>query len=161
MEVLDGMIALTNTGFGVFQTVVMSSNSTQVASIAAALNRSRLAQTGQVFRNVGDAFATPELSIASPWLGAGANWPTDAALEIIPSQFLSALRPDSRGSIFLVGSEYQLRFSGLDGYSYAVDTCSDLWSWTSISTNYTVSGLFTLPLPWSSGTRFFRTRLLP
>lgn len=161
--VLDGLIAVTNTGPGQFESIVMSSNSTQVASMSGALAASRSRQPGQAFRNVGDTFATPQLSIASPWLSTETNRITDAVCEIVPSQLLEKLRPDPIGSIKASDDSLEIQFSGFDGYPYGIEVSPDLLQWTGLSTNYPVDGIleFSEQKPQVPGGRFYRSRLLP
>ena len=161
---LDGMTVLTNTGAGQFTPILMSSNSPQAATIAAALNAMRSSQTGQRFNAPSDILATPELSTASPWLDLSS--PTDLsdeAYEAIPSQLLPLLRPDSIGSASQSGGALQVQFSGSDGYAYAVQSSSNLLCWTSISTNYPANGFFNFAdtPPPGSPRRYYRSLLLP
>jgi hypothetical protein len=161
---LDGMTVLTNTGAGQFTPILMSSNSPQATTIAAALNAMRSSQPGQRFNNPSDILATPELSTASPWLDLSS--PTDLsdeACEAIPSQLLPLLRPDSIGSVSQSGGALQVQFSGSDGYAYAVQSSSNLLSWTTISTNYPANGFFnfTATPPPGSPRRYYRSLLLP
>jgi hypothetical protein len=158
------MTVLTNTGGGQFTPVIMSSNSPQAVTIAAALNAMRSSQSGQCFNNPSDILATPELSTASPWLDLSS--PTDLsdeAYEAIPSQLLPLLRPDSIGSVSQSGGALQVQFSGSDGYAYAVQTSLNLLIWTPISTNYPANGFFNFAdtlLP-GSPRRYYRSLLLP
>jgi hypothetical protein len=165
---LDGMTVLTNTDIGQLDPVIMSSNSPQAATIAAALDAMRSAQPNQTFRSIGDILAVPELSVASPWLdlssGYEVEWSlTDEAYEAIPSQLLPLLRPDSIGSVSQSGGTLQVQFTGADGYAYTVQTSSNLLNWTAITTNYPVNGSFTFvdtPSP-GSPRRFYRSLLWP
>ncbi len=159
--VLDGLVALTNVGPNQVDTVIMTSNSPQAQIIAAGLNRTRNAQPGQSFRNVGDCFATPELSLSSPWLNPNPYSLTDEAMEIIPSQLPGVLRPDPIGSISLQADSVQIQFTGFDGYPYAFEISPDLQTWTAVLTNVPVNGLFTIQETTAEGQRFYRSRLLP
>ena len=165
---LDGMTVLTNTAPDQLTQVIMSSNSPQAATIAAALNAMRSSQPGQRFNNPSDILAAPELSTASPWLDLSSpsqlDWGlTDEAFEAIPCQLLPLLRPDSIGSISQSGGALQVQFSGADGYAYAVQSSSNLLSWTPVSTNHPANGFFNFAdtLPPGSPRRYYRSLLLP
>jgi hypothetical protein len=165
---LDGMTVLTNTDVGQFAPVIVSSNSPQVATVAAALVAARASRPGHYFHDVGDILATPELSLASPWLNTnGATFfyssMSDEACEALPSQLLPLLRPDSIGSASQNGGTLQIQFSGSDGFAYAVQTSSNLLNWTPISTNYPANGSFNFAdtPPPGSPRRFYRSVLLP
>ena len=165
---LDGMTVLTNTGAGQFTPIIMSSNSPQAATIAAALNAMRSSQPGQRFNTPSDILVTVELSTASPWLDLSSltqlhGGLSDEAYEAIPSQLLPLLRPDSIGSISQSGGTLQVQFSGADGYAYAVQSSSNLLSWTPVSTNYPANGFFNFDdtLPPGSPRRYYRSLLLP
>ena len=162
------MTVLTNTAFEELDPVIMSSNSPQAATIAAALDTLRSSQPGQYFRDPGDILATPELSMASPWLNLSsaydAEWTlTDEAYEAIPSQLLPLLRSDSIGSVSQSGGTFQVQFTGADGYAYAVQTSSNLRDWTAVSTNYPANGSFNFAdtPPPGALRRFYRSLLWP
>lgn len=168
--VLDGFNVLTNTGTLQFDTLVMSSNSPQAATIGSALDAMRWSQPNQYFRDVGDILATPELTTASPWLNLTSpaqSGITDEAYEKIPSQLLLLLRPDSVGSITLTestnGITSHVQFSGIDGYAYGVQVSSNLSDWATVSTNYPNDGAFgfTDGAAQNSSPRFYRSVLLP
>jgi hypothetical protein len=165
---LDGMIVLTNTALGQLTPITMSSNSPQATAIVAALDAMRSGQPGQRFNNPADILATPELSTASPWLDLSSpdqlDWGlSDEAYEAIPCQLLPLLRPDSIGSISQSGGALQVQFSGSDGYAYAVQSSSNLLSWTPIGTNYPANGFFKVAdtPPPGSLRRYYRSLLLP
>ena len=172
---LDGMTVLTNNlpddelGWPPqFASLIMSSNSPQASTIAAALVTAGSSQPGRRFHDVGDILATPELSTASPWLNtdsaAQVEWGiTDEAYEVIPSQLLLLLRPDSIGSVGQSGGTLQVQFTGADGYAYAVQTSSNLLGWTAVSTNYPTNGCFNFveTPPPGSPRRFYRSVLWP
>ena len=148
--------------------LIMSSNSPQAATIAAALDAARSSQPGQTFHDLGDILATPELSTASPWLNLSSafSWSGDSndeAYEAIPSQLLPLLRPDSIGSVSQSGGTFQVQFTGADGYAYAVQTSSNLLDWTAVTTNYPVNGSFNFvdTPPPGSPRRFYRSVLWP
>src|SRR5262249_17223596 len=164
-SLLDGMTVLTDAGQPQLQPVLMSSNSSQAVAIAAALDATRAAQPAQIFDSIGAILATPELSIASPWLST-TNLNTiisDDAMETIPSQLLPLLRPDSLGSIAPTGSGFQIQFSGVDDYAYAIQASSNLVNWSTITTNYPDNGLFQVLQSTTTHVPqiFYRTVLLP
>ena len=72
---------------------------TQLRTIVEGINRTRLGevtnnqQTIPVFNRLGRVLATPELTVASPYLNPE-NLVTDAVLERIPQQILGLLRED-------------------------------------------------------------------
>jgi hypothetical protein len=165
---LDGLTVLSNSASLEFDPVIISSNSPQAVIVAAALDTARFSQPGQHFRDVADLLATPELSLASPWLDtngmtrllASVN---DEACEALPAQLLTLLRPDSLGSVSQAGGTLQFQFSGFDGFAYAVQTSSNLVDWIAVSTNYPVNGSFPFTNTPSPGSlrRFYRSVLLP
>ena len=159
---LDGLTALTNDNSEV-DSILISSNSPQASAIASAIQSERALQPEQIFRDVGDILATPQLAEQSPFInGANTNNLTDAAYEIIPSQLLSLLRTDSTGSIALMDSQPVVQFTGYDGHPYAIQTSSDLVNWVSISTNCPVNGAFsfTNSTPLNVTSQFYRSILL-
>jgi hypothetical protein len=165
---LDGMTVLTNSAPGQFDPVIVSSNSPQAAIVAAALDTARASQPGQRFHDPADILATPELSLASPWLDTNGvatllSIMNDEACEALPSQLLPLLRPDSTSTVTLGGGTLQVQFTGADGYAYAVQTSSNLLDWTTISTNYPGNGSFNFmdALTPDSRRRFYRSVLQP
>jgi hypothetical protein len=170
LGLLDGMPVLTNS-LSVSQstTVIMTSNSPQAALIVAGIQRTRSAQSGCFFHNVGDILATPELSSASPWLNTNsattlsAGGLTDEACEAIPVQLLPLLREDSVGSATSTNNQLLVQFTGYDNYAYAVEASSNFVNWAFVSTNYPTNGVFSVPTaaPANSGPQFYRSVLLP
>ena len=168
----DGLTALTNTSINpsptkppTFDTLVISSNSTQAASVSTGLAAARASYSGGAFRNVGDLLATPELSLASPWLNQSdplfsQRGISDEAYERLPGQLLPLLRADSVGSFIGANGNWRLQFTGPDNFPYAVELSSDLLTWMPISTNYPTNGVFSIPLT-PTDNQFFRSRLLP
>jgi hypothetical protein len=159
---LDGMVVFTNPASGQLTSVTMFSNSPQAALIAEALLNTRASQPGQVFLNIGDIVATPELSIASPWLTLARNAPiTDEIVESMPSQLLPLLRPDSIGELAPPTSDPpRIQFTGMDGYNYTVQRSSDLLNWTSVSTNAPENGAFNfVPSSPDASAQFYRSVL--
>ena len=164
---LDRLTVLSNTAPLEFDPVIISSNSPQATTVGAALDAARVSRSEQRFRDVADILATPELSLASPWLDTNgvaqlASSMNDEACEAIPAQLLLLLRPDSLGSVTQAGGTMEVQFSGSDGYAYAVQTSSNLVDWAAVSTNYPVNGTFTFTATPSSGSprRFYRSVLL-
>ncbi|HWI59679.1 MAG TPA: hypothetical protein VNZ22_20800, partial [Bacillota bacterium] len=151
-----------------FDTLTITSNAPSATSLGSALDTARYLQPGQHFRELGDLLAVPELTVASPWL----NWTntiqrsfgiSDAAYEMLPSQLLPRLRPDSVASVLSIGANVHLQFTGLDDYDYAVEVSPDLVTWTAVSTNRPSHGSFQFvePTPPNSPQRFYRSVLLP
>lgn len=168
LEIFNGMTALTNTStFTVnLQPLALTSNAPQVAVIVSSLTTTRASQPGQVFRQLGNVLATPELSLASPYLNRSSESLltrsiTDEAYEKIPAQLLLRLRGDSIGS-FEPGPPAILRFTGFDDNAYAVQVSSNLLNWISVSTNYPTNGIFEWRAPPTTTAReFYRSALLP
>jgi hypothetical protein len=158
---LDGMTVLTNVSRTELDPLTMSSNSPQAAIIAQAILQNRSSEPDQLFHNIGDILATPELSVASPWLNL-TNLMTDEALEVIPSQLLPLLRPDSIASATFAAPAPAIQFTGMDGYSYAIQVSSNLLDWTTLATNTPLNGLFIFFPPHSGvSAQFYRSKLLP
>jgi len=175
-QVLEGITVFTNnltddqvlTGPPQFAAVIMSSNSPQAMTIASALVAARASRPDQYFHDVGEILSAPEASTVSPWLNSSSiaqlrRGISDAAYEAIPSQLLPLLRPDSFGSVSQSGGTLQIQFSGIDGSGYAVQTSSNLWDWTAVSTNYPANGSFNFleTPPPGSPLRFYRSVLQP
>jgi hypothetical protein len=180
LSVLDGLTAWTNSlsDFQVrfqrligpplqFDPITISSNSSQGTIIANAIQFFRSARPGQFFHCVGDIFSVPELTQQSPYFNKSGvqitNGITDAAYEIIPSQLLSLLRPDSFGSVVLSNNFAQVEFTGAEGQAYLIQASSDLSNWVSVGTNSAAHGKFgvtNLPVQ-SAGQQFYRSVLLP
>jgi hypothetical protein len=167
-SLLDGMTVLTNSAPGQFDPIIVSSNSPQAGIVAIALDTARASQPGQHFRDPADILATPELSLASPWLDTNGvatlrSTMNDEVCEALPSRLLPLLRPDSTSTVTLSGSTLQVQFTGADGYAYTVQTSLNLLDWTAVSTNYPANGSFNFldtPLP-STPRRFYRSILGP
>ena len=146
-----------------FASLVISSNSTQAAVIANAIESVRIASPGQLFLNKGDIFSVNQLSDASPFLNVDSAQLqygiSDAAYEAIPSQLLPLLRTDSIGSVTDSG-QMVIQFTGDDGHVYAVQSSCNLVNWTTISTNCPFGGTFTFTNTVTAAPRFYRTVLL-
>ncbi len=83
-------------------------------------------------------------------------------MEKIPSQLLSRVRADSFATISPLTKGLLLRFSGYDGYPYAVQSSSDLINWTSVSTNLPSDGFFKfISATTADEPQFYRSKLLP
>jgi hypothetical protein len=167
-HLLDGFTVLTNDSYEQLDTAVMSSTSPQATAIAAALDATRRSGRGGYFCGIGDILAAPALSDASPWLDtqdSDLTWTlTDEAYEMIPSQLLALLRPDSIGSVVSSTNPIQIQFTGFDAWQYAVETSSNLVDWVAVSTNcYPSNGVFsfTEAAPAGSASRFYRSIVLP
>jgi hypothetical protein len=168
LALLNGLTVLTNSSSTELDTIVMSSNSSQAAVIAMALDTRRRSEPGGYFRGIGDILAEPTLSIGTPWLNLQSAYAvdslTDEAVEMIPSQLLTLLRPDSIGSSVSATNPIQVQFSGVDAWQYGVATSSDLGNWAVAATNlYPTNGFFNFtgtPLS-SSSNRYYRSVLMP
>lgn len=159
---LNELVAFTNPTPSELDSVIISSNSAQAALLANAINAERALQPGQVFRDAGDIIATPELSVASPWLNSASTAP-DAAYEVLPSQLLWLLRSDSTGSINANPSGFQVQFTGYDGLAYSVETSTNLTDWVTVETAFPTNGVFNFQdnPPAIGASRFYRSMLLP
>ncbi|HKS35652.1 MAG TPA: hypothetical protein VJW76_00580, partial [Verrucomicrobiae bacterium] len=104
--VLSGVVALSNSlafvqdpnTAPVYEPVVIQPASAQLYTIVSNINVTRLQQPGQAFPRMGSILASPALTVASPFLNAGAAPENlainDAAYERIPQQILSLLKED-------------------------------------------------------------------
>ena len=63
-----------------------------VAKIVQGIQRTQTRSPGGVFRRLGDVLATPELTVASPFLSNRTNFQNDAVFERIPQQILGLLK---------------------------------------------------------------------
>jgi hypothetical protein len=144
----------------------MTSNSPQAAVIAQAVQTARTTQGG-VFQTLGDIFATPELSLQSPWLNLNGLVTSlgisDATYEKIPSQLLPKLGADSAGQLTALGNgSMQLSFSGMEDHAYSLEVSSNLIDWLSVSTNTISNGSFQIIVPQSQdSSNFYRSRAVP
>lgn len=171
---LDGLTALTNSAPDELDSITITSNSPQAGIIVQAIQTARANTSpsngtvfpNQAFQQVGDVLATPQLSIASPFLNTNgmnsfaANGITDEAIEKIPTQLLPLLRVDSFGQIVAANGQLELSFSGYDGHTYAIQASSNLTDWVIISTNCPLNGNFGITNTMTSGQQFYRSILL-
>lgn len=170
---LNGMTALTNTvsNFIIpfvqpqFAMLTIFSNSAQAATIVNAIETQRAAQPLSFFTNVGDIFAIPSLSDASPYLNSSpvpqmTNGINDVAYEAIPSQLLPLLRADSIGSVVPASGQEVIQYTGDDNHAYAIQISPDLMHWTTLSTNCPVGGSFSITNGATAGQQFYRTVLV-
>jgi hypothetical protein len=110
--------------------------------------------------------AVGELSLFAPWLNRSSELQlklglTDAGYEALPAQLLSRIRSDSIGRLQL-GDDLRIRFTGWDGYGYAIECSSNLKDWTAVSTNCPLEGIIELVIPTAiSANCFYRSVLLP
>lgn len=178
-KVLNGVSVLTNlTDIPSFSEppslnpFVMASNSPQAQAIALALQQAKLNRPAQSFNSSEEILATPELSIASPWLNfvgvVNGNDRldfdlSDEAYEAIPSQLLPRLRLDSIGALRFTNGGWRAQFSGNDGWDYALQTSTNLIDWRTLNTNQPVAGKFSFPLAPEIvlPKQFYRSQLLP
>ncbi|HEY2082031.1 MAG TPA: hypothetical protein VGI88_04555 [Verrucomicrobiae bacterium] len=170
---LDGLTALTNSAAGELDPITISSNSLDAGFIAQAIQTARANTStdsvifpNHAFQEVGDVLATPQLSVASPFINTNglstpsANGLTDEALEKIPTQLLPLLRVDSFGKIVPADGEIAMSFSGYDGHTYAIEASSNLTDWVVISTNCPSDGNFGITNTPTPGQQFYRSVLL-
>jgi hypothetical protein len=145
----NGIVVLTNNDAnpGELDPILMTSNSPQLAVIVAGINALKPWEPGGYFQDVGAIFATPQLSLASPWLDTTQSDISDAAYEAIPSQILGSLSEDSIVSLALSNGLPQLQFTGYDGHSYSVQASSDLLNWTQIGSGIPSNGVFDIVDP--------------
>jgi hypothetical protein len=175
LNILGGITVLTNSspspvGYYYapqFDSYIMSSNSSQASVIANAIAQTKTAQSGHAFNSIGDILATPELTVISPWLNTSTSDQinygiSDKAYEAIPAQLLPLLRADSTGTIISGNGNWNLQFSGSDGFAYALQTSTNLVKWEMVSTNCPQQGVFIVPLPITpdSPKHFYRSVLL-
>lgn len=152
----------------IYDPLDMTGDSEQAALIANTILATRANRSDGVFRNPGEVLATPELSLASPWLNQSTSRQvrsglTDEPYEIIPSQLLTRLRADSAGIAIQSNGLLWIHFTGFDGQAYVVETSSNLQDWFPVSTNTANNGAFDFfePVSASSESRFYRSILLP
>jgi len=155
-------------GWPRYDLLTMTADSPQAALLAKAIARTRTSQPRGYFRDPGDMLATPELTLASPWLNRTSTLQlqqglTDAAYEIIPSQLLARLRPDSLGAAALSGGLVRVQFTAFDDAAYAVEVSSNLLDWLPVRTNSPTNGVFEFaePLLETGMPRFYRSVNLP
>jgi hypothetical protein len=171
-NLLNGMTVRTNDLSGYilefdgqeFTSMTISSNSNQAAEIADAVEIARSSLPRQLFLTPGSIFAVPQLSDDSPYLNVDAEQVqlgiSDLAYEAIPDQILPLLRIDSIGSMILANGQVVIQFTGDDNHVYAVQISPNLLSWTNISTNCPVNGIFSITNAATANPRFYRTALL-
>jgi len=161
----NGLTVLTNSL--PFTITVLSSNSPGVAAMVSGIQAARASLSGQLFPDVGSVFATPQLSIQSPFL----DWNdpirqqegiTDQAYEQIPSQLLSQLGLASLGTLKASNGQWVAQFTGGAGHIYALQVSSNLLHWTNLSTNSPVNGQVSFPFrtPPIGAAQFYRSLLL-
>jgi hypothetical protein len=100
--------------------------------------------------------------MASPWIAI--YTPTsDADFEAIPSQLLGRFRPDSVGTATKANGTIQVKFTGADAYSYAIEMSSNLLDWAPVATNSPLRGVINYleGMPTGIQPRFYRAELLP
>ena len=177
LKTLDGMLVETNPLpdyeflIGdplIFDTLVMKACSPEAGEIVDAIRRYRSTnEPGGMFEQPADVLAVPELSFDSPWLNITdfqQNWCiSDEMYELIPSQLLPKLRPDSIGHLRHRHGRICVRFTGMDGCAYVVQRSHDLRHWVNVSTNSPEDGWLYCEEPAPSDGRpcFYRTMLLP
>jgi hypothetical protein len=159
-SLLGGLIVVTNADPPYY--LEMDAGSPQANLIAAGITNLIAAQPGQLFHNLGDILAAPELTVGSPWLNPGGTSPLDDSdYELIPSQLLGLLRPDSIGSPAPANGAPLWQFTGLDGFSYVVQGSTNLHDWTPLAKFTPTNGAFLFSDPAAPDRRFYRTSLAP
>jgi hypothetical protein len=177
-NLLNGMVVYSNSASVVFPTTplqfttfIMASNSPQASAIATAIVQMGASQSRPPFYSIGDILTTSALTAQSPFLNLGSmsfgqqqmNYGiSDFEYEAIPSQLLPLLRPDSIGALTSMNGDWNLQFSGADGYSYLLQTSTNLTDWHSLGTNQPMGGSFNVPVgtATTSPGQFFRTVLV-
>ena len=175
LAALDGFNVLTNSAsddyllenfWPLFDEAIMTSDSPQAAVIADAIFATRAAAANGRFHSVGDLLAVSKLSNQSPWLNQSSSTQlelglTDEAYERISAQLLSRVRADSLGRIIIEPEGWQVQFTGLDGFSYAIERSTNLLNWLPIATNQPTDGWFSLPILMGTEPAFYRSVALP
>jgi hypothetical protein len=161
-SLLDGLLVVTNPAPGEMDSLTISSNSSLARAVGQALAANQAVQHNGLFAGLGDILATPELSVASPWLTNSAGGIDDRSVELIPSQLLSRLRPDSWGSVKAgnPGERSELIFNGFDDYTYSVQRTTNLVNWTPLGTFTPTNGSFSVPVETNATLQFYRSFLV-
>jgi len=174
LKTLDGIEAKTNTlpdetlhsnPFTVpeYQVEPISWKSPQAERIVDAIESARLGKPAGRFEGVGDILQATALSTGSPFLNrTGVQQQrgiTDEAYEAIPLQLLPRLRPDSIGQWMHTNDRPRLRFSGLEGCTYRIESSSDLIHWKLIRVEVVRNGCIDLDIApdESEPSRFYRS----
>jgi hypothetical protein len=136
-----------------------------VAAVIEGIKRARSNSIRGYFDSLGSVLATPELTVASPWLNqwdpyCRSYYATDAALESLPAQLLAKLRPDPVAYASRQNDEVEVRFQVLAGYTYEILTSADLKTWRAISTNQPVGNVLSVTQRPDSEQGFYKLRLL-
>jgi len=160
---LDGLTAWTNSLPAT--AILLSSNSPAVAALASAIQVTRAGEPGGLFADVGDLFATPALTVQSPFLDWSDPVPqkfatTDADYEQLPAELLAFLGSDSLGTVTASGGQVTVQFTGGAGHVYVLQSSPDLVHWTTLATNSPVNGGMSFVLPVARGGGFYRTLLV-
>lgn len=182
LAALNGLTVLTNAASDeylidnrapILNPLTLTTDSAPAASLVEAIRTRREAQPNRRFSSLGALLAVPELSFASPFLNQGItdadghNYQrelgiSDEAYESLPVQLLPRLRSDSVASIALGDGMVEIRFTGQDGFRYAVECSTNLQDWIRVSTNQPVNGTFSVSEPPAFGeNRCYRATLLP
>jgi hypothetical protein len=161
----DGLIVTTNDEECSYFDSTVHSNSPQVSIVLNGLEASRASSPGGYFDDIGAVLATPELSMSSPWINFAWWWVDclpDAALEAIPSQLLSKLRPDPVGRLVPSSNgSYVIQFRVIPDHRYEVEASSDLRTWQSVSTNFVSETSFQFSESPNLDHQFYRLKLVP
>lgn len=148
-----------------YKSSIMRAGDQQAATIADAIVETR---GNRMWEDVSDVLATLELAESSPWLNVGSATQlrrgiSDEAYEKIASQLLPRLRADSKGTARITRDGRALEFTGYDGSHYAIEASNDLIHWHRIGRGIPTNGVFrfTDPTPPATGSRFYRSVMLP
>lgn len=148
-----------------FDTIVVSSNAPQVSTVVDDINQAR-AQHGGYFAGADALFSVASLSSDSPWLNLTGEQTrfgiTDEAYEALPGQLLSRVRSNPVAAILRDENSIELRFRGLGGYLFQIESSPNLVTWTSVgSPRWSANGFFSMTLSPTLDWQFFRAVLHP
>ena len=168
---LDGITVLSNTtqSFWLppeFVSHTMRSNSAQAQIIANGIIGTRAARQPSYFANVGDVLATPELSVASPWLNTAtmdALWYglTDEAYEKIPEQLLPRLRSEPVLGVHRMPGQTEISVETYPGHLCQVQASTDLQSWRIVAEVLAEESELVVSDTTTGGQAFYRAMILP
>jgi hypothetical protein len=176
LAALDGLVVLTNVLPDAalannpflraqFESLALSADSPQAATLAEAVVAQRQLASGGVFGSLGAVLATPALSLDSPWLNPSSiqlqRGLTDAAYEAIPVQLLPRLRPDLLQLERLASGEFRLTVGGFPGAACVIESTSDLRHWQPCLGGRLDAGIQHWTFSAGEGPRFFRCRATP
>jgi hypothetical protein len=172
--ILNGLTVLSNTTPTLYRTaptnfdfLTIDPGSPQVQIIVDGINHTRAASPFGYFPEIGDVLATPELTVASPWLDLSAEVQllyslTDEVYEKIPEQLLPLLRPDPILRVRRIDDALHFQALVFAGYLYVLETSTDLGHWTQLDTQFADGETVDFPDPigLTDNQQFFRVRLM-